>query len=1115
MSDPLTAFMKRLKHPTKFILVGCAMVLAVAIPLYQLFENQAGKITAVQAQLTWIRYSKSLPVLMDLIENHEQAIILADHNGFMPSNTAIKSGGNIEYVLKQNQRDHRSMAKALNVNGLWRSVRKDWAELEVADQTLPPRALAVKYTHELAHIWNIMLLASDYAQLRRNRDRGSIGMVSAVRNDIPDILAMLNNLRLTLMENPKTPAASARQSARIRQLIKQIYWDKIHAITRDLRLPMYNLADRPLLINSNLSRLWEQAGKLVALSSGTGNLDSYIRGRLLSVTDAMATDTTSISTLAMDWLEKSFTARLSNLRFWMSVNIGMVVLLTAVMAFLFISMYRSLIGAIVERTTAENRVRQVRDLYDALSQTNRLIAHRVGQEKLFSDVCRIIVQLGHFDLAMIAMVDTSSGCIRAAASAGPAVNTYLKRLQCGDNNALPSECQPLNGCIATGKPMILNNLDFLAPSRAWEIEAVYAGLKSAAAFPLIRRDVAVGALVIYCSVDERFDSEFTNLLSEISTGVSFAIEDIAREEFRKAAEQAVRDSEQRYHVVMEGAGDAIILADDEGRIIEANRRAADQLGYTRDELVRMSSSALFPKSQQGEAMARYVNILLTGRTVDSSVTILRKDQRTFPVDAVESRVDVKGKRMVLSIFRDVSERKAAEERIHYLAFYDSLTGLPNRTLLIDRIEQAIREAHRRESLVGILFLDLDNFKNVNDTLGHDFGDELLQSAAMRIRGTLRTEDTLARLGGDEFIVLITDPKSADDVAVVSEKIIQAMSVPFVVSGHTFHITCSIGMSLFPRDGQDSGVLLRTADEALYQVKKDGRNRAAFHTAEMHEAAVELIRMENDLRAAIRLEQFVLHYQPVVDLRTGRIVSAEALIRWLHPDRGLISPLRFIPLAEEKGLILILGEWVMRTACQQNRRWQLDGLPVVPIAVNLSALQCREQSLEQTIRRVLTDTGLDPALLELEITEGTLMQQTEALRNRMLEIKKIGIRFSLDDFGTGYSSLSYLTRFPIDTLKIDRSFIRDMIDDPKDLAVVDTIVDLADNLQLSTVAEGVEKIEQVTLLKLLGCQSIQGYHYSPAVSAEQFAKMLVADRRLEDVTLPASTHAPVISTSVAG
>ena len=239
--------------------------------------------------------------------------------------------------------------------------------------------------------------------------------------------------------------------------------------------------------------------------------------------------------------------------------------------------------------------------------------------------------------------------------------------------------------------------------------------------------------------------------------------------------------------------------------------------------------------------------------------------------------------------------------------------MPNRTLLIDRIEQAIREAQRRDSLVGILFLDLDNFKTVNDTLGHDFGDELLQSAAMRIRGALRAEDTLARLGGDEFIVLITDPQSPTDVAVVSRKIIDAMSVPFVIAGHTFHITCSIGMSVFPRDGKDSGVLLRTADEALYEVKKEGRNRATFHTPEMHEAAVESIRLENDLREAIRMDQFVLHYQPVVNLQTGRIVSAEALIRWLHPERGLISPLRFIPLAEEKGLILILGEWVMRTA----------------------------------------------------------------------------------------------------------------------------------------------------------------------------------------------------------
>ncbi len=1098
MSDPLTAFMKRLKHPTKFAIVGFALLLAVAIPLYELYESQTNKIHTVCSELIWARYSQSIAQLMVLIQDHEQAVIAADRNEFIPTDMPAKTRNEIDYLIANIGRRNHGLAAPLHVSGLWKSVIKDWQKLKSSDKELPPHLLAAQYTRELDHIWNIALLASDYAQLRRDHDPFTLGAVKVVRKEIPGTLASLNMLRVTLLENPSTPPQLFEQTIRIRRIVARLYWGQIRAIKHNLRLPMQTNPDFMTIMNANTSQLSALSGSLMRLARRPGVLDLDTRVKMLFIADKIAANMSHTSTLTLHWLQRVFSAKLSTLRFWLAVSVGITILIAAIMAFLFFSMYRSLIGAIVERTTAEGRVRQIRDLYDALSQTNRLIAHHCRQEELFSEVCQIVVRLGHFDLATIVMVDSTSGRIIPAASAGPAVITYLRRILFTDDNSLPAGCQPIDNCITTGKPVIINRLDFLSPSREWEISAVQAGLKSAAAFPLVRRNAVVGALVIYCSAEERFDTQFTNLLTEISNGVSFAIEDRAREDFRKAADQALRDSEQRYHVVMEAAGDAIILAESDGRIIEANRRALDQLGYTREELLQMPASALFPKHQQSEILARYVKILVTGRTVDSNVTILRKDQRTFPADAVESRVDLQGRRLILSIFRDVSERKAAEERIHYLAFHDALTGLPNRTLLIDRIEQAIREAQRRDSLVGILFLDLDNFKNVNDTLGHDFGDELLQSAAMRIRGALRTEDTLARLGGDEFIVLITDPKSATDVAVVSQKIIDAMSVPFVIAGHTFHITCSIGMSVFPRDGKDSGVLLRTADEALYEVKKEGRNRAAFHTPEMHEAAVESIRMENDLREAIRLDQFVLHYQPVVNLQTGRIVSAEALIRWLHPERGLISPLRFIPLAEEKGLILILGEWVMRTACEQNRRWQLAGLPVVPIAVNLSALQCREASLEQTIRSVLNDTGVDPSLLELEITEGTLMQQTDALRDRMLEIKKLGIRFSLDDFGTGYSSLSYLTRFPIDTLKIDRSFIRDMMDDPKDLAVVDTIVDLADNLQLRTIAEGVEKIEQVTLLKLLGCHAMQGYYFSPPVPAEQFAQLLTTDRRLEDV-----------------
>lgn len=1102
MRDPLTVFMNRRKHSTKFVIVGVAVVLAVSIPLYQLFAVQTAKIATARSELGWTRYGESMAELMVLMQEHEQAVISADRNeGLRSQNTATVTARHIDALITKIANQNKTLAQPLHVQGLWQPIVRRWYALKGADIIRPPQVLTAEYTRELSRIWSVLLLSSDYARFRDNRAPSSVAVVAAVRNVIPTMLAQLNLLRIALMENPENPEAGTPQSVEIRKMINLIYWGRISAIRHDLRMAMQNNPDYLAIINKPVTGLAADGSELAQLAANPGNFDRNTRFHMLELVNRIAANTSLISTNSMHWLHTIFSDQLANLRFWLLMTIGIAAGVALMMVVLFVSMYRSLISAIAERIAAEGRVQRVRDLYEALSKTNRLIADHCDQGQLFSEVCRIVVQLGHFDLALIAMVNPLSGRAMATASAGPAVTTYLKKIQSGDENLMPVGCQPAAGCISSGRPVIINRLDFLAPTRPWEVEAVAAGLKSAAAFPLVKRHSVVGALVIYCSGEERFDEQLTNLLTEISNSISFALEGMAREDFRRAADQALRDSEQRYHMVMEGAGDAILLVEGDGRIIEANSRAVDQLGYSREELRSVPVMSLFPRNQQTESKNRHQRILATGRTVDSSITLIRKDQGTIPVDAVESRVDLHGRQLILSIFRDVSERKAAEERIHHLAFHDALTGLPNRTLLMDRIEQSIREARRRDNLVGILFLDLDNFKNVNDTLGHDCGDELLQNVAMRMRNTLRSEDTLARLGGDEFIVLITDPNSPADMEVVAQKIIQAMSVPFVIAGHTFHITCSIGMSIFPRDGQDSGVLLRTADEALYGVKKEGRNRAAFHTPEMHRAAVESIRMENDLREAIRLNQFVLHYQPVVDLQTGRIISGEALIRWQHPERGLISPLQFIPMAEEKGLILALGEWVMHAACEQNRRWQLADVPVVPIAVNLSAVQCREPSLERTIQRILDSTGLAPSLLELEITEGTLMQQTEALRDRMLKIKKLGIRFLLDDFGTGYSSLSYLTRFPIDTLKIDSSFIRDMIDDPKDLAVVDTIVDLADNLQLRTIAEGVERVEQVTLLKLLGCQAMQGYHFSASVPADEFAKFLVDDRRLHDVLIP--------------
>ena len=1115
MRDPLTAFMRRLAHPTKFILVGCAILMAIAVPLFGFFESQTQRIEVATQEHRWAVFARPLIPLLNLVERHYLLYKSAAAGNSVAAAKLLRLTATIKLKMKEFNRVNETEGRSLDVHSFWPTVQRNWNELLAREPGMNARDAAIAYAHIRTGIWDLLVQASYYAHLSQDRHQATRSEIELMRIDLPTLLHRLAKLRELLSDASTTAPDWGGYHQHAMQLASQIRWSSVAAIVQDAGK---TFTDQPKLTND-----FAQPLQTIQISSNAilrkletppppPPLRALRQARLMKDADTMSDAASTLARRCITSMVRQFKDRIDSLRLELFYKLGIILIVTAVSAFLFVAMYRSLTGAILERLSTEKRLRYVKDMYAALSQINSLIAQRRAQDNLLTDICENTVKAGRFELAFIGFQDKLVEMPRTAASAGKAVG-FLAGLTTSGTSAPTVEEEkalesnliqdrlsagnslPVLEAVATGEPIIINDLFASSnnPSILGRLE--FFSLRSVAAFPVRRRGTAVGALVIYSARKDAFDDQFRTLLTEIANSISFALDDLDRENLRRAAEQALRDSEQRYHLVMEGAGDAIILMEESGKIVEVNRRAVEQFGYSRDALLGMHGSELFPPEVQAEVKARYDRLVQTGERIDSTSTAMRRDQRTFPMDIVESRVELQGKCLMLAIFRDISERKAAEERIHYLAYHDSLTGLPNRTLLIDRLEQAIRQAHRHNAMLGVIFIDLDNFKTVNDTLGHEFGDELLQGAAMRIRSALRSEDTVARLGGDEFIVLISDPKTTQDVAYVAGKIIESMAVPFIISGHTFHITCSIGMSVYPRDGKDSGVLMRTADEALYQVKKEGRNHAAFHTPEMHAAALEYVRMENDLREALKGNQFLLHYQPQVDLQTGKIIGAEALVRWLHPQRGLVPPTKFIALAEEKGIILPLGTWILEEACRQTRAWQRDGVPVVPVSVNLSPLQCREVTLAHTVRRVLRETGLNPALLELEITESTLMAQTETLRARMIEIKNLGIRFSLDDFGTGCSSLSYLTRFPIDTLKIDRSFVRDMIDDPKDLAVVDTIVDLADNLQLRTVAEGVEKMEQITLLKLLGCHSIQGYYFSRPVPPDDFQRMLTNDTRL--------------------
>lgn len=439
--------------------------------------------------------------------------------------------------------------------------------------------------------------------------------------------------------------------------------------------------------------------------------------------------------------------------------------------------------------------------------------------------------------------------------------------------------------------------------------------------------------------------------------------------------------------------------------------------------------------------------------------------------------------------QELAERKRVEDILRYLAYHDTLTDLPNRTLFNDRLSVALNQAKRNNSNFAVMFLDLDYFKMVNDTLGHDVGDRLLKGIASKLSNLLRKGDTISRIGGDEFTILLHGINHAEDAAMVAQKIIDTLREPWVVGVHEFHITTSIGIALYPNDGEDQETLIKNADAAMYQAKQNGRNNFQFYTPAMNARAIYRLELENHLRKALERKEFVIHYQPQVEISTGLILGIEALIRWQHPEWGLISPAEFIPIAEDTGLILSIGEWVIRTACQQAKRWQDQGFPPLRVSVNLSARQFQQPNLVLKVADILSETGLDPRWLELEITESIAMKDVEFTGKMLFELRKMGITIAIDDFGTGYSSLSYLKRLPIDIIKIDRSFIRDITTDPDDASIVSTIIVLARNLKMQVIAEGVETEEQLAFLRKQNCDQMQGYLFSKPLSAKNLEKIL--------------------------
>lgn len=569
---------------------------------------------------------------------------------------------------------------------------------------------------------------------------------------------------------------------------------------------------------------------------------------------------------------------------------------------------------------------------------------------------------------------------------------------------------------------------------------------------------------------------------------------------RKQVEESLFAEKERARVTLESIGDAVLSTDVACNITYLNPEAERMTGWSREEACGHPITEVFHliDKETRQAARNPVEMVIENKkpmALYANSVLVRRDGYETPIEDAIAPIFCQSGAVTGAVltFRDVTQTHAMAQKMSHLAQHDFLTGLPNRMLLNDRLHQAIGYANRHGSQLSILFLDLDNFKHINDSLGHSTGDKLLQSVAQRLVEQVRHSDTVSRQGGDEFVILVLEDAHAENAAITAEKILQALAQPHHVAEHELHITTSIGISLYPADGDDADALIKNADTAMYHAKKKGRDNYQFFNSEMNVRAVERQSIEADLRRAIEREEFVLHYQPKVNLESGAITGAEALIRWLHPRKGMIFPETFISVAQDCGLIIPIGRWVLRQACRQAKIWLEQRMPPICIAVNISAMEFRHKDFLEGARTVLQETGFEARFLEIELTESVLMRNAESSIVILQALKEMGVQLAVDDFGTGYSSLSYLSQFPIDVLKIDQSFVQGISANTDNGAIVSAVISMGTSLGQKVIAEGVETQEQLSFLTAHHCHEGQGYLFSRPVPADEFVKLFRAEK----------------------
>ncbi len=752
---------------------------------------------------------------------------------------------------------------------------------------------------------------------------------------------------------------------------------------------------------------------------------------------------------------------------------------------------------VAELQKTQAQVLRVSRLYAALSETNQAIVHSPHKEHLFDELCRIAVQRGGFALAWVGWIDPLTRQLVPVARSGPEPAWFARLAPFGQSGAprIPAEL-----ALVHGQPYLNNDLQADPVLADVADDLRQHGFQSAASFPLRVGERLVGSVSLFACERDFFDRELRELVSEMVSDVAFALSNFEKEAQRRLALEQLRASEEACRLnsrAVEASANGIMIAElgaaDEP-LIYVNPAFERITGYSAKEVLGRDASFLMGADTE-QLGAQEIGAAVRERCEGNAVLRnYRKDGTLFWNELAIAPVRDAGGDVThfVGIINDITERKQYEEQLERQNNQDALTGLASRNLLKERTELAIAFAARQHRSVAMLFFDLDHFKRINDSLGHTFGDAILKAMADRLSTSMRERDTLARIGGDDFVVVLSDLASPQDVPLLADRILHLIALPIPLQDREISLSASMGVSLYPQDGDDYDTLLRNADAAMYRAKEVGGNTFRFYITDMNAQALKKLEMEARLRYAVERDELLLHFQPLLNLRTNEVTDVEALIRWRASDGTLVSPLDFIPLAEETGLIVPIGQWVLRTACQQTRLWLDQGLEL-RVAVNLSTRQFRDDKLVQTVRDVLAESGLPARLLKLEITEGAVMDNAEQAVRILSELKALGLGISVDDFGTGYSSLAYLRRFPIDQLKIDRSFVKDITLGAESASIVHSIIGLARNLHLQTVGEGVETSQQRDFLRGAGCDLMQGFLFSRPLPASEFVALVQGHR----------------------